>query len=70
MTSEKVLYRTISQQIKTPKAGKEPLSNLEAYFMIYHDVMFPDEISWFADKSLISHLKYDCLDNREKLKIG
>lgn len=57
LTSEKALYRTISQRIKTPKAGKELLSNLEAYSMIYHDVMFPDEISWFADKSLISHLK-------------
>lgn len=57
LTSEKALYRTISQRIKTPKAGKELLSNLEAYSMIYHDVMFPDEISWFADKSLIFHLK-------------
>lgn len=57
LTSEKALYRTISQRIKTPKAGKELLSDLETYSWIYHDIMFPDEISWFADKDLIFHLK-------------
>ena len=57
LTNEKALYRNISQQIKTPKAGKELLSNLEAYSMIYHDVMYPDETSWFAHKDLIFHLK-------------
>ena len=57
LTNERTLYRTISQRIKTPKEGEDLLSNLETYSMIYHDVMFPDEISWFADKSLISHLK-------------
>lgn len=57
LTNEKTLYRTISQQIKTPKEGENLLSNLETYSMIYHDVMFPDEISWFSDKSLIGHLR-------------
>lgn len=57
LTNEKALYRNISQQIKTPRLGKELLSNLETYSMIYHDVMFPDEISWFEDKNLIFHLK-------------
>lgn len=57
LTSEKALYRAISREIKTPKAGKDLLSNLETYSMIYHDIMFPDEISWFADKNLIFHLK-------------
>lgn len=57
LTSEKALYRNISQRIKTPKAAKEFLSNLEAYSSIYHDLMFPDETSWFADKDLIVHLK-------------
>lgn len=31
LTNKKTLYRTISQRIKTPKAGKKLLSNLEAY---------------------------------------
>lgn len=57
LTNEKTLYRNISQRIKTPKAAKEFLSNLEAYSSIYHDIMFPDETSWFADKELIFHLK-------------
>lgn len=57
LTSEKALYKTISQRIKSPKAGKELLNDLETYSMIYHDVMYPDEISWFADKNLILHLK-------------
>lgn len=57
LTNEKALYRKISQQIKTPRAGKELLSNLEAFSMIYHDVMFPDEISWFEDKNVIFRLK-------------
>lgn len=57
LTSEKALYRKISQRINTPRTGKELLSNLAAYSMIYHDVMFPDEISWFEDKNLITHLK-------------
>lgn len=57
LTSEKGLYRNISQRIKTPKSAKELLSSLEAYSVIYHDIIFPDEISWFADKSLILHLK-------------
>lgn len=57
LTNEKALYRTISQRIRTPREGEDLLSNLETYSMIYHDVMFPDEISWFADKSLIVHLK-------------
>ena len=57
LTNERALYRKISQRIKTPKAGKELLENLETYSMIYHDVMFPDEISWYAEKELIFHLK-------------
>lgn len=57
LTNEKALYRNISQQIKTPKAGKELLHNLKAYSMIYHDVMHPDETSWFEDKDLIFRLK-------------
>lgn len=57
LTNEKALYRTISQRIRTPKASKELLGNLEAFSMIYHDVMFPDETSWFVDKNLILHLK-------------
>ena len=57
LTNERTLYRTISQRIKTPKEGEDLLSNLETYSMIYHDVMFPDEVSWFADKSLVFHLK-------------
>lgn len=57
LTNEKALYRNISQKIKTPKAGKELLRNLEAYSMIYHDIMHPDETSWFEDKDIIFRLK-------------
>lgn len=55
---DKDLYRTINNNIKSPRASKELMKNLEEYAQCYHDMDSPDEITEFKDSEVIKSLKY------------
>lgn len=63
-TRDKALYRTISNQIKSPRESKELLANLQKYSLYFHDIVSPNECG------VIENLKLrKCLQNLQTLKV-
>lgn len=57
LTREKELYRDITREVTNPLLSNNLLKGLSDLAPIYHDLVNPDECSFFTDDKVISRLK-------------
>lgn len=57
LTREKELYREITREVINPLSSNNLLKGLSAFAPIYHDLVNPEECSYFTDDKIIKKLK-------------
>lgn len=57
LTREKELYRAITHAITNPLSSNNLLASLSKLAPIYHDLVNPEECSYFTDEKIINDLK-------------
>ena len=56
LTREKELYKEITRNVTSPRDSNSLLDDLSKYAPIYHDLVNPDDCSFFTEDSIIKNL--------------